>query len=456
MNRFFWRIFFSFWLTLGVIILITVVTTFLIAREAMAEFDSVRPQGLVHRALTALEQDGREGLARWIRQERPRVAGLEIFFIDESGQDVLGRALPTVVRQRVKRFLEVSRTPFPDNYHPAMSAPILRGPDGEDYLLMPAPRRPSLLAYFGLPGIPLGVLAAAILVSAMLGLLLARFFSGPVRRLQSVVHRLAEGDLEARVGSALGGRHDEFGVLSRDFDVMAGRLRDSIRARERLLRDISHELRTPLTRIRLAVGLAEKDPSRAPAKLERIERETERLDWLIGQILQLARLDARDFAPRFERIDVTGLVDEIVADARIEAEEKSCALAWEAGPAVDMEVDPPLVRAAIENVLRNAVRHTAPGTEVAVAIDAPPGGDVRIVVRDHGPGVPEQDLSGIFRPFYRVGEARDRDSGGHGVGLAITSRVVRLHGGAVAARNAEGGGLELEIALPPERPKLHE
>jgi two-component system sensor histidine kinase CpxA len=451
MNRFFWRIFFSFWLTLGLIILITIVTTVLVVRETMDEFDSVRPQGLVQRALAAIEQDGREGLALWIREERPRVAGLDVFFIDESGRDVAGRALPTPVRQRVRRFLDVSKRSFPENYHPALWAPILNGPDGKDYALMPAPRRPSILGYFGLPALPLGVLAAAILVSASLSLMLARFFSSPVRRLQKVVHRLAEGDLETRVGGALVNRRDEFGHLSRDFDVMAERLQDSTRARERLLRDISHELRTPLTRIRLAAGLAEKDPSKAPAKLERIERETERLDWLIGQILQLARLDARDFAPRFERMDLADLVDEIVADARIEAEEKNCTLGWEPGPAIETVLDPPLMRAAIENVLRNAVRHTSPGTEVAVAVDAPPGGDIRIVVRDRGPGVPEQDLEGIFQPFYRVSESRDRHSGGHGVGLAITYRVVRHHGGAVAARNAEGGGLELTITLPHER-----
>jgi signal transduction histidine kinase len=227
---------------------------------------------------------------------------------------------------------------------------------------------------------------------------------------------------------------------------MADHVRNLIASKEALQRGMSHELRSPLARLRVASGLARRTGEDVARQLDRIDLEAERLDTLIGQMLQLSQLRAVE--PKLPRapVDLTSLLSEVVEDARLEASAANKDVAWAPGAPFVVEGDHGLLRSAIENVLRNAVRFTKEGTAVAVTLDR--DADAVIVIQDRGPGVPAADVERIFEPFFRVAEARDRDSGGTGLGLAITSRIVNLYGGHVKARNAPEGGLRVEIRLP--------
>jgi two-component system sensor histidine kinase CpxA len=288
--------------------------------------------------------------------------------------------------------------------------------------------------------------AFALAISGLVCWGLASYVSKPVERLQSSARSLAAGNLDSRVGEEFSRRHDELGVLARDFDTMADHVRTLIASKESLIRALSHELRSPLARLRVALSLARRG-SDLTRQYDRIELEAERLDGIIGQMLQLSHL--RAIEPTLPRVpvDLTTLLTEVVEDARIEANAVNKNVEWSPTMSVEIEGDHDLMRSAIENVLRNAVRFTKEGTAVEVAMSRE-GGDTRIVIEDHGPGVPENELARIFDPFHRVAESRDRDSGGTGLGLAITARIVNLYSGQVVARNRNGGGLSVEIRLP--------
>jgi two-component system, OmpR family, sensor kinase len=291
------------------------------------------------------------------------------------------------------------------------------------------------------------VFVFAMLISIAVCWSLARYVSKPVERLQSSARSLAAGNLEARVGEEFSRRHDELGVLARDFDRMAEHVRNLIASKEDLLRGLSHELRSPLARLRVALGLARRPGENLGKQLDRIELEAERLDTLIGQMLQLSQLRAAEPALSRDEVDLQTLLTEVVDDARLEVSATNKEVEFAAGLNVVVEGDWRLLRSAIENVLRNAVRFTAPGTAVTVKL-ADDAASARITIEDSGPGVPESELRLIFEPFYRVAESRDRDSGGTGLGLAITSRILALHGGKVNATNIPNGGLIVSMVLP--------
>jgi signal transduction histidine kinase len=271
--------------------------------------------------------------------------------------------------------------------------------------------------------------------------------SKPVVRLQASARSLAAGNLEARAGEDFSKRRDELGVLARDFDTMADHVRNLVASKEALLRGMSHELRSPLARLRVALGLARRDGADLTRQFDRIELEAERLDALIGQMLQFSQLRAVEPTLPRTPIDLTSLLSEIVEDARLEASAANKFVEWVPGAAVLIEGDHDLMRSAVENVLRNAVRFTSEGTAVVLSL-ACDGAYARILIEDRGPGVPEAELQRIFEPFYRVAESRDRDSGGTGLGLAITGRIIPLYGGDVAASNRAGGGLSVAMRLP--------
>jgi two-component system sensor histidine kinase CpxA len=327
------------------------------------------------------------------------------------------------------------------------AVPVLVTPEGRRYgiLVLPPANR---FGPFGIPETRWAVFLLALLVTGVASWLLTRSITSPVGALGAATRSLAGGDLDARVEAPVAARRDELGVLARDFDTMAGRIRELVQAKERLLRDISHELRSPLARMRVALGLARQPGADQQRQLDRLETEAERLDALIGQVLKLSRLDAQAARLRRETVDLGTTIDAIARNAAFEGQVRGAGVDW-TPPASPVRVsgDPALLASAIENVVRNALRYTSDGTSVGIELQQA-AGRARVIVRDRGPGVPADELARIFEPFYRVTESRGRDSGGDGIGLAITKRVLAAHGGTAYAANRPGGGLEVTLELP--------
>jgi two-component system sensor histidine kinase CpxA len=256
--------------------------------------------------------------------------------------------------------------------------------------------------------------------------------------------------LQARAGPYSGSRRDEVGEVIAEFDNMADRVEALVNGQRQLLNDISHELRSPLARANVALELARRKAGPEGAyDFDRIERETERMNELIGKILTFARLESNGLS-RFGPLELGKIVKDVVADSEFEAEQQGKSVLARMNGPIQLEGDPELLTSAIENVVRNAIRYTPEGSSVTVDVESSDA-RAKVTVSDAGPGVPDSELEKMFSPFHRVGSSRDRESGGVGLGLSITQRAVFLHGGKVLARNRESGGLEVTITLPCRR-----
>lgn len=320
---------------------------------------------------------------------------------------------------------------------------------GQKYTLIIRWQRPPSTPFFGDGGGRLLRYAVLLLTALALCYALARYLSSPIGKLRKATQRFAGGELETRVPGRLGNRHDELGALARDFDEMAERIESLVTSQQRLTRDISHELRSPLSRMNVALEIAkQKSGNGNSAVLERIENESQRLNEMISQILTLAKLESgtRDFERN--SVDLNWLLDQIVSDADYEAGAKGKAVKIVHADDCFTTGNENLLRSAIENVLRNAVRYTQEGTTVEVSLESVDD-RAALRVRDFGGGVPEGELENLFRPFYRVGEARERKTGGTGLGLAIAEQAVSAHRGTITAKNVENG-LAIEIRIPCE------
>lgn len=449
MRSLFLRIFLSFW----VATLLVLGTTAAVAWYRFQRDQTASPniRQLASEASNRLLVGGMTDLYNWIESAEDRYPGRHMYIVRPDGQDILQRPLPPTYRSYANRLKDAGffgREPPPNGRDdPLLLSPLFTDRDGTVYTLMIGPSYP--LSPLQASDVRLVVFAFALVISGLVCWWLARYISKPLERLQSSARSLAAGNLEARVGEEFSSRRDELGVLARDFDVMADHIRMLIASREDLLRAMSHELRSPLARLRVASGLGRRPQADIIKQLDRIELEAERLDTLIGQMLQLSALRSKPTLP-VEPIEVTTLLTEVVEDARLEASAVDKTVDWTPGESLWLNGDHGLMRSAIENVLRNAVRFTKPGSAVAVFMTRDQR-DAVIAIEDHGPGVPEAELARIFEPFYRVAESRDRDSGGTGIGLAITARVVGLYQGQVRAQNASTGGLRVEIRLPLRR-----
>ena len=291
---------------------------------------------------------------------------------------------------------------------------------------------------------PLMPLAVGSAVSLLFAWWLAGYFARPIRTLHEAFDAEASGKLDTRIGSRMGQGQNELVALAQDFDRMAERLQQLVESQRRLLHDVSHELRSPLARLQAAADLLQQQPERAQELIERIRRDTGRIDSLIGELLTLARLDADNPQSLNEVVDLGEIVANAIEDAEFEAATKACTVASEIDEWMPVSGNSELLQRAIDNILRNAVQYTA--VDSCIDVSARKLGDVvTIAVADYGPGVAAQDIEAIFEPFFR---GALHSASGYGLGLAIACRVVRMHHGRITAENRPQGGLVIRIELP--------
>lgn len=297
-------------------------------------------------------------------------------------------------------------------------------------------------------------LAIAMIPAALICLLLTLYLTRPITKLQSAARRLANGELNARAGPLRFARHDELGDLARDFDSMAAQIELLMTAQRRFVADVSHELGGPLTRMHLALALLRRELAEiGSGALTRIEHETDKLSNLVQQLLLLAGLEAgRIPAETFAPVSIRTLCESVIEDANFEAAHAGCHVRGSRQD-ITLLAYPNLLRRAIDNVLRNAIRYAPPGTEIQLdcKVDLIQR-EVTLDILDRGPGVPDATLRDIFRPFFRTAPGREAATGGAGLGLAIASEAIRLHDGTIEACNRKSGGLQVTIRVPIRTP----
>lgn len=444
------KIFLWFWATVLITAIASAVTFWIRAHSSPYQWhasliEAARKSG--ESAIQIYEQDGPIAAARYMTQLR-REHLMNSCLFDRSHNVLAGRDCDAVA-DMLPDLGDPGVPDFGVRSGVGRVALILKSSRGRDYIfateLPPGPRAKPRLTRLGF-ALQWGV---ALFVSGLICYLLTRYLTAPIFRLREAAHQLASGDLTARASSRISPRRDELGDLVHDFDAMAARIENLVSRQRQLISDVSHELRSPLARLNVALDLARQRKGDDPA-FDQAEQDTALLDEMIGRLLTIAKLDASTDIP-MAQVDVAEIVAQVVRNANFESHphEDRVKLTVESNSLV--RGNPELLYSAIENVVRNAIHYTDPGTQVEVLLDRDSTQEqsfARIQVRDHGPGLPESELASIFRPFYRVAASRDRESGGAGLGLAIAERVVRSHGGSIRAQNSSPSGLLIEILLP--------
>ena len=444
-RRLFWKIFLPFWvaqaLLLGVLYLRI---HYRISSEHPWWIQPERREMPVLADLAAqtFEQKGQVGLVdlldRLALQNRSR-----FWLVDVNRNELSGRPIPARILD------DAAQAEKTDGLHRSYEANVLAArattPKGHYVLiaeLVPPPLKERV------PGDILWTLKLGTFFSAIICFLIAHYLSKPIERLRDATHELARGNLDIRAGENLGNRRDEIADLVRDFDSMAGELRNQIQSERSLLSGVSHELRSPIARIRLALTLARgADIREREEMLDRIEQDTIQLDSMLERILTVSRLESGQYKPRFERMSLNDVVDDVLYDAKFEAAATNATITYHGDNNIQVNGDAGLLRSAIENVVRNAIFYSGPGGKIEVELSTAANSAI-FSVRDNGPGVPAGKMELIFDPFYRVDDSRGTSTGGMGLGLAIVRNAVAAHGGSIFAGPVEPHGLDIRLRIP--------
>ncbi len=380
-------------------------------------------------ARLAWETGGRPALVAALDRFKDVTGAVGVLFTDAEGTDLAtGEARGDLIREAR------AHPRFPIAAHGGLVFPRFSKDQRFCFFLITSPRR---LIFSNLQPAHLLVL----LIAALLCYALTYRLTEPLRALRNALEKFGHGDLDARAKEK---RADELGDLARAYNRMASRIQMLLAAERRLLLDVSHELRSPLARLSVAIELARS--ADAPGPLDRIQKEADRLNELITHMLEVTRLENDPSSRKMKPVRLDQVVSGLVEVCLIEAEARGCGLTFHQEAQIFVDGDGELLRRAIENVVRNAIRYAPAGSNVEVTLENG-GGVAHIRVRDYGPGVPETALARLFDPFYRVEADRNRSSGGVGLGLSIARRAVELHQGTLTAANALPG-LLVEIDLP--------
>lgn len=445
-SHLFIKIFFGFWLVTIAILGSWGLSTHYFESRPGAETLEHRPPGPPQRFMLGMIyqlQNLDDADIPPLLEQAQEDHGVEILLLDNNGNDIYQRTVPAAAQlvaeqlQKGGRRRAVTRTP----QGVALAHNIYRSEQGplQAVFLFQHPRHRLL----GALGSNLWLrICLVILVSGLVCYGLSRIMTKRLKALQLASRRLANGDLDTRLQVRVKGG-DETDELARDFNSMAGQLQQRIQAQKRLLADVSHELRSPLARLRIALALAEQDQANSAQHLQRIEGEAERLEELIAQLLS----SQAGNAPLDTHIDLVPLLQQLCSDANFEAQAQGKQVNYQHSVAQAVVASTgDLLHKSFENVLRNAIGHTSPDSQVRVTLDQK-GAGFCIRIEDQGAGIAEEELERIFDEFYRVDTARSRESGGYGLGLAIARRAIEHHGGQIRAQNT-GTGLAVSIELP--------
>ncbi|MBB4575935.1 sensor histidine kinase [Rhizobium lentis] len=416
MPRLFWKFFRIIWLTLAAsLAAIILVVKLLQAVPFASELEHERRTLVLNLTANILAEDGEAAAARFVTtSEKTQPLGLTLSKPAEA--DACAEKNTVTTRSVPK--------------------------DGVCYRLSVSAPAGSTFDSLG-PFLPwLTILVASTIAAGAL----ARYLIRPVVHLRDGLSALAHGRFDFRIGDKMAGRKDEVTALAYDFDASAARLQELQDAQQRLFHDVSHELRSPLSRLQAGVGVLRQNPAKLGAMLDRMDREVERLDTLVDEVLTLARLTAGSGRPlKTQTLDIIELLNEILGDAAFEAQARGVAITASVDGIFRAEVEGELIYRALENVVRNAVKYTAEHSRVAVSCETM-ADRLRICVTDQGPGVGRDEIERIFQPFSRGKDAMPR--GGYGLGLAIARQAIERHGGRVHAWLPEAGGLAITLELP--------
>lgn len=448
MKSLFVRIFLSFWMAQALFFVLAILVT-LAFRPRSSTWEALRTT-VLNDAVNTYEDEGQQKVREYL-DTLEHTQHVRAFLFDERGVEVSGRGAPDWA---MRVAMGGPRGPHDGFLFPAPQ--VLRdsraSSDGKHRYTLVLGLPPGPRVFIGPRGLPFSGLIIGLLSSGIICYLLSWYLTKPIVKLRAAARQIAAGDLAARAGAPSLARRDEVAGLMRDFDAMAERLETLLKAQSRLLNDISHELRSPLARLNVALGLArQRSGMESLDMLDRIELEAARLNELIARILTLARLeDGEQLVPQTP-VPLDEIVESVSEDAEFEAQERHCHVRTSI-PEGSWEVrgNASLLHSAVENVVRNAIRYTHEGSAVEIELTSETrnGREAVLRVSDSGPGVPAEALGKLFEPFYRLDDARGRQTGGVGLGLAITERAVRFHGGKVSAFNRPEGGLMIEIRLP--------
>lgn len=452
MQSLFVRFFLSVWLTIGITIGAAAIGGFWYAERTRDAIDSFELGDSMLEASAALDADGHAGLVKWL-EIFPRSGPIDIFVLDDQGHDILKRRVPTGIARMYWRYRRHDherhrRRDEPLNLRRAQPLPQLVTTQGDVYTFIALPSKiPHTI--LGRTDARVLLLLFALLASGLVSYALASAIARPIRKLRAATGALADGDLDIRVADSIGKRRDEVGMLAREFDSMAEKLQRAAVQQTELSRNISHELRSPLARMRVAVELAKRKAGNLP-EFDRLDGEAERLDSLIGQILSYAKLDATPLQdPAAFSLDE--LISEVVENVNYECKAQGAdgvSVVTDLNTTVVISGHADALISAIENILRNAVSHSPPNSEVTIRLEQQTGNTV-IEIVDRGAGVNDEDLGKLFEPFYRTRSSAESDRHfGTGLGLAIAARAIQLNNGTIEARNHSEGGLLVRITLP--------
>lgn len=454
-NRLFWKIFLWFWLSMvSVMMSLTFALSMLvdpadILPERLALFGELEAVG---RVLERLPGDRFEVLDTLTSWHASRGFRNTVHVFDETGRALGVREPPRSLRDFFRETRDTTEYRIAVRDGQVLLGPYRLKREGAEYLSYLVKSKPTHVLHklWRLLSHEPSVFLVLLAVSGALCFILTAYLVAPIRELRAAVRRINEGRLDAAVSASVVSRRDEIGQLGQDFNRMAERLNRLVSAQQRLLRDVSHELRSPLTRMSIAMGLARrKGAGNADGEYERIEQEITRLDGLIGQILRWSRLSDGAEGASAGSLELAGLLAQLVEDADFEARAAGKRVQLAHSETCWINAAEPVLVSALENIVRNGIRHAPEHGTVEVRLCAGAGKGAVIDVRDRGPGVPEEHLASIFEPFFRILEASasGRAPGGSGLGLAIAKRAVEMCGGAVRAENCSPG-LRVVVTLP--------